>query len=136
MRWVKEIQSHHRYTVRTNTTRNKEHEMKDTYATWKQADKILDSPALSRARAIVILKDGEVKGTIRVAYPKGGAGTLRVVLHESGFDPQIGSASGYGYDKLSAALRGMVFGGIELQDHPHNWETQLRKAGYTVFTVL
>jgi hypothetical protein len=106
-------------------------------ATWEQVRKIENGPALNRAGAKVILnKKGELCGTIKIAYPKDGAGILRVVLHEHEEDPQIGTAGGYGYDKLSAALQGMTFAGITFQDHPENWEIQLRNAGYSVYGVL
>ncbi len=99
--------------------------------------KIEDSPSLNRAGAKVIINaKGEICGTIKIAFPKDGAGILRVIFHEHGEEPQIGTAGGYGYDKLSAALRGMTFKGITLEDHPHNWEIQLREAGYNVYSIL
>ena len=104
-------------------------------AIWDKVRK-LETGVWSRSRAIVILQGADVKGTIRVAYPADGAGRLTAVLHEHGFDPQIGTAGGYGYDKLSAALQGLTFNGITLQDHPDNWEKQLRDAGYTLFTAM
>ncbi len=109
---------------------------KNKFATWEQVQKIENGPALSRAGAWVILLNGVIKGTIKAAYPKDGAGRLTVILHEHGFNPQIGHAGGYGYDKLSAAIHGMVFNGIELQDHPHNWERQLSDAGFIVYRIL
>ena len=95
-----------------------------------------DKTVWGRARAIVILKNGEYVGKIQVAYPKDGAGTLRAFLWDFGSEVQMGTAGGYGYDKLSAALQGMTFQGLVLQDHPENWERQLRSAGYEVITVL
>lgn len=97
----------------------------------------LDRTVWSRSRAIIIL-DAEKNyvGKIQVAYPKDGAGTLRAFLWDFGNEVQMGTASSYGYDKLSAALRGMVFKGITLQDHPENWEIQLRNAGYNVVTIM
>lgn len=91
----------------------------------------------SRTRGIVILdKNNVYVGKILVAYPKDGAGTLRAFLWDFGNDIQMGTAGGYGYDKLSAALRGMTFRGITLQDHPENWEIQLRQAEYNIITVV
>lgn len=111
--------------------------MKKLQATWDQVRKIEQGPAMSRAGAKVIINSkGEICGTIRIAYPKDGAGTLTVILHEHGNAPQIGTASGYGYDKLSAALSGLTFAGITLEDNPNSWETQLRAAGFNVYGVL
>ena len=115
---------------------------KNKEATWEQARKITESTAFNRVGALVIINHvGNVCGTIKVLYPKDGAGVLRVVLHEHGYGPQIGSAGGYGYDKLSAALQGMTFGmslpePLILADHPHNWERQLQDAGYRVYGVV
>lgn len=110
---------------------------KDTYATWEQARKITESSAFERVGARVIINPkGDLCGTIKILYPKDGAGRLQVVLHEHGYGPQIGRASGYGYDKLSAALNGLKFADMILQDHPHNWERQLQEAGYKVYGVI
>lgn len=104
---------------------------------YERVRKIEQGPALSRAGAKVIINPkGQVCGTIKIAYPKDGAGRMTVILHEHGFFPQIASAGGFGYDKLSAALRGLTFAGITLEDHPNNWEIQLRDAGYNVYSVL
>ena len=108
-----------------------------TYSTWENVRKIENGPALSRAGAKVIInKAGDICGTIKIAYPKDGAGILRVIFHEHGEKPQIGTAGGYGYDKLSAAISGMTFKGMTLADHPKNWEIQLREAGYQVYSIL
>lgn len=110
---------------------------KDTFASWEQVRKITESPAFNRVGAKVIINPaGDICGTIKILYPADGVGTLKVVLHEHGYNAQIGKASGYGYDKLSAALQGLTFAGITLTDHPHNWETQLKEAGYRVFGVV
>lgn len=116
--------------------------MKNKSASWEQVRKITESPAFNRVGAYVIINPkGDICGTIKILYPADGAGTMKVVLHEHGYGPQIGRASGYGYDKLSAALEGMVFGQslpepITLMDHPHNWERQLQDAGYRVYGVV
>jgi hypothetical protein len=115
---------------------------KNTDATWEEVRKITESPAFNRVGAKVIINPaGDLCGTIKILYPKDGAGVLKVVLHEHGYSPQIGKACGYGYDKLSAALQGLVFGQslptpIILADHPVEWETQLRNAGYKVYGVV
>lgn len=116
--------------------------MKTKEATWEQVRKITESTAFNRVGAKVIINpSGDVCGTIKILYPADGAGTLRVVLHEHGYGPQIGTAGGYGYDKLSAALQGLVFGQglpepLTLADHPHNWERQLQDAGFRVYGVV
>lgn len=54
-------------------------------------------------------------------YPRDGAGRLRVALTAwvPGADPihHVATASGYGYDKLTAALAGGIVGGFTLGDH-------------------
>ena len=78
---------------------------------------IEDSPALNRAGAYIVLdaqNGNKVAGKILVAYPKDGAGVLRAALWDwtpaESRDVQNGRATGYGYDKLSAAIDGMTFG--------------------------
>jgi hypothetical protein len=105
-------------------------------ASWDQVRKIENGAALGRAGAWVILFKDTIKGTVKAAYPKDGAGTLTVIIHEHGFGPQIGKAGGYGYDKLSAALHGAKFGDIILEDSGRGWENQLQDAGYQVYRVL
>ena len=80
------------------------------------ATKIEERPALNRAGVYVIhdMKTGKYAGKILFAYPKDGAGILYVSLWdftpERGRDVQNGRATGYGYDKQSAALDSMRFG--------------------------
>lgn len=108
---------------------------KNKPATWEQVRKITESPAFNRVGASVIINPaGDVCGTIKILYPKDGAGLLRVVLHKHGENPQIGTAGGYGYDKLSAALQGLEFDGITLASV--NWKIQLTDAGFKVYSVV
>lgn len=77
-----------------------------------------------------------MSGKILVKHSKDGAGPLEVFLWDwSDFkgrvpDIQYGRASGYGYDKLAAALSGLQFSGVTLQDHPKGWKESLKDAGY------
>lgn len=76
-------------------------------------------------------------GKILVAYPADGAGIVHVFAWDcDGNGIQHGSATGYGYDKVSAAIAGMTWDGIELTDHPENWEMTLKKHGYTVYRAI
>ena len=101
---------------------------------WNPARKITEGTAFNRVSAYVILnKNGEICGTVKIQFPKDGAGKLTAILHEHGNAPQIGTASGWGYDKKSAALRGGVFGGVTLVDSGRDWTNQLQDAGYTVY---
>ena len=95
-----------------------------------------DETNWSRAGAKIILKDGEYVGKINIAFPKDGAGLLRVFLWDFGNEIQMGTAGGFGYDKITAALRGMKFRELVFQDHPENYEIQLKNAGYYLITVL
>lgn len=107
-----------------------------------------NSPAWARASAYVIiapkaslapgsLDNSRNFGKIKVLHPADGAGPLRVFVWDcKGTDLQMGTASGYGYDKLSAALQGIVFDGVTLTDHPQNWKSQLEEAGYTIVQAI
>ena len=87
-----------------------------------------------RVSVYVILNGkGKICGTVKIQFPKDGAGKLTAILHEHGSAPQIGTASGYGYDKKSAALSGGVFGSVTLIDSGRDWTNQLRDGGYTVY---
>jgi|SRR5581483_8666102 len=100
-------------------------------------DQLDKHSALKRAGAIAIVnKEGKLDGMIRIAYPKDGAGKLYVYLWDYEHEVQSGWASGYGYDKLSAALHGMKFKDIILHDHPDNWKNQIESLGYYVYILL
>lgn len=68
---------------------------------WTKFDK-----AFSQVSSFVVL-DAETKNVIAkiaLKYPKDGAGRLSCYMHLVGTDVQIGTASGYGYDKRTAAI--------------------------------
>lgn len=70
--------------------------------------------------AYVILRGKKLVANVHVAYPRDGAGTLRVeVWGHSDKAPrfQSATASGYGYDKFTAALSGLTIDGHTLTDH-------------------
>ncbi len=102
-----------------------------------------DSAVFARCSAYVILDPSKKEenlyvGKILVSYPKDGMGNLKVnVFDWTGDDSQVhyGSASGYGYDKLSAALHNIPFGKIVFKDHPEEWQSILRDAGYILIRV-
>ena len=100
--------------------------------------KVEDGPAWDRASAYVILSpDHKSYGKIKIARPLDGMGPLHVFVWDcKGTGLQYGKASGCGYDKLAAALDGLTFDGIKLQDHPLGWESQLREAGYEIIQAL
>ena len=101
---------------------------------WNTARKITEGAAFNRVAAYVILNPaGEICGTVKIQFPKDGAGRVTAILHEHGSAPQIGTASGYGYDKKSAALSGGVFAGITLVDSGTDWTRQLENNGYKVY---
>lgn len=92
---------------------------------------ILDHPRVSVtwiARAI-LAPDGTPKierlARVAVVYPRDGAGRLRMAVTDWGIPgadvngpaQYIGAASGFGYDKLTAAMVGMTIGGFEVGDH-------------------
>jgi len=87
---------------------------------------ILDKPAVRQVSAGLILRNGKKVGKWIAHY---GQSTVTVTLWD--WTPpntipfgdkvirttQSAKASGYGYDKFTACLAGMTFGGIELFDH-------------------
>jgi hypothetical protein len=73
-------------------------------------------------------------GKIKVLYPADGAGKLQVwVWDTQGNDIQYGKASGFGYDKLAHALKGMSYDAIVFEE---DWREQLRQRGYTVIQAV
>lgn len=60
--------------------------------------------SFSSVAAFVIAKDGKRVATIAIKFPKDGAGRLYAYVHWIGEEMVCGSASGYGYDKRSAAV--------------------------------
>ena len=74
----------------------------------------------------VINDDGcptvELVARIVIVRPVDGAGRLRIGVTDWGVTDDgpthhYGTASGYGYDKFTAALAGATVGGVELGDH-------------------
>jgi hypothetical protein len=59
--------------------------------------------AFARVSAFVILRNGERVATIAFKFPADGAGRLYAYVHWLGVPMVRGGASGYGYDKRSAA---------------------------------
>lgn len=95
--------------------------------------------AFTRVSAFIILKGGEHVGTVKISFPRDGAGTLKAYCEDfSGETPvrSIGKASGYGYDKRTAAMSGQTFCGVELRDNGYDWTRQLRDAGLTVVQAV
>lgn len=60
--------------------------------------------AFSQVAAFVIMKNGEKVATIALKFPKDGAGRLNAYVHWLGVEMTRGHASGFGYDKGSAAV--------------------------------
>lgn len=100
----------------------------------------------SDVSAKAIVKDGKQVGKIAIKYMK--SGVVHVYVHAFGSEMKYGRASGYGYDKVGAAI-GNAMEGIEndeeavelyeaLKDVTYDgeWENILRKAGYELFSVL
>ena len=87
------------------------------------------------ASAFVVLdKKGKHVATVQVKYPKDGAGTLYARCETWSDGKRIvqnGKASGYGYDKKAAALRGFEIEGHVLADHCGFVEPEaMKKAKY------
>lgn len=85
---------------------------------------VRESKAAGAVSAWVVLKDGQLVATVQASHTQ----AVRVDVwdertHELSFQ---GRASGYGYDKLTAAMSGAVIGGVRIYDHsvtcPEGWE--------------
>jgi hypothetical protein len=101
---------------------------------------------------VILDNAGEHIGTVRLSYPRDGAGKLVAVAANwtavrprdekgepnfSTWSPwQYGWANGGGYDKATAALGGMTIGTCTLQDQGKDWTNQLRDAGYRVINAV
>lgn len=64
----------------------------------------------SRTSVWVIIRDGKVVGRIITAWPNDGAGRVKVAVTAwdgvlKDYNVMLGQASGYGYDKESAAIQ-------------------------------
>lgn len=75
-----------------------------------------ESKAFENVGVWVILKDGSIVGKVLAVFSP--SGVVRVEVWQFGYGlVHQGRAGGYGYDKLTSALRGCVFDGHELTDH-------------------
>ena len=86
--------------------------------------------AFARVEAHVILRDGKRVGTVAIKFPADGAGRLYAYVHWHGLEMVRGSASGYGYDKRSAACSAA---GDKLPAHISAHDIERIGAGYAAF---
>lgn len=78
---------------------------------------VTDTAAGKSISAYIVLdKKGNEVATIRAHFGNSGA-VLVNVFNRDGSPFQYGRAGGYGYDKFTAALSGLVVAGITLNDH-------------------
>ena len=114
--------------------------------------------AFDRVSAYVVLKDGERVATVALKFPQDGAGRLYAYVHWIGIPMVRAFASGFGYDKRTAALaavaRKLSGGTAEMRrsvrdvaafdafraalakDDGHDWTHQLEAAGFTVLQAV
>lgn len=100
---------------------------------------IAESSIGKRIGAHIILKDGQMVGKLLVLYPQDGAGKLKVNLYDwtdNHSEVYYGWASGYGYDKLGAALHGLPFGDNVFKESGWGWQHTIESWGYTVYTLI
>ena len=86
---------------------------------------------------------GQRVATIAFKFPKDGAGRLWCYLHVLGQEMQRSYASGYGYDKKSAAICKAAY---KLEDCPiktalekeggYGWDRYMADAGFNVFQAV
>lgn len=101
---------------------------------------------------VVLNSKGDHIGTVRISYPRDGAGQLKILAADwtaerpkdnegkadfTNWTPwQYGTANGGGYDKASAAMSNMCIGTVRIEDSGHSWYNQLRDAGYVVLQAV
>ena len=116
------------------------------------------SAAFARVSAAVITdRAGEMVAKIAFKYPRNGGGRVSCYLHVIGVPMVRGIATGFGYDKTSAAasraasrlaipadhpvtneFREMVadIRGALIPDEGSTWDRELREAGFNVLTAI
>lgn len=117
--------------------------------------------AFNRVSAYVILdKSGECVAKVAFKFPADGAGRLYAYVHWLGVPMVRGFASGYGYDKRSAAVTSAIetaiknsegkpqdwfpanatlaatFHRVLRNDGGEYWDTRLRNAGFNVIQAV
>ena len=116
--------------------------------------------AFTRVSAHVIVKNGERVATVSFKYPADGAGRLQCFLHVLSLSMVRGTASGYGYDKASAAFHdaakkqalvkledwqtpgsyaaeyAMAQAMVDCFRDGYSWQDNLREAGFTVWQAV
>lgn len=113
--------------------------------------------AFAHVQAFVISKNGERVATVAFKFPRDGAGRLYAYVHWIGTEMVRGHATGYGYDKRSAAVESAVAKLERFPDktapipftHTQNvfidalkdvggayWYDKLEKAGFTVWQAV
>ena len=63
-----------------------------------------DNAFKSVSAYVVMDTENNLVAKVSVKYPKDGAGRLTAFIHLIGTETQVGTASGYGYDKRTAAI--------------------------------
>jgi len=91
-----------------------------TLTNWQKFDK-----AFNQVSAFIVLdKDTkELVAKISLKCPKDGAGRLTCYMHIIGSEVQIGTASGYGYDKRTTAIISASEKCYELIIQDEKWHT-------------
>lgn len=79
---------------------------------------------------VVINKKGEFLSRIQAHYSSRGTVTVNVE-NMDGSGMQIGRASGYGYDKFTAAISGLNVAGVEITNHCGDQLKKPRKGYFT-----
>lgn len=109
--------------------------------------------AFTNVSAAVVLHNGESVATIAFKFPRDGAGRLYVYIHWFGHPMVRGYASGFGYDKKSAACANAArkikddiaerdpgpraaFLDAMWKDDGHSWDWHLEAAGFTVIRAV
>ena len=77
---------------------------------------VTDTAAAKSVSAYIVLnKKGQHVATVEAHFSNGGTCLVNIQDDKAGF--QYGKAGGYGYDKFTAALRGLSIDGHALSDH-------------------
>lgn len=111
---------------------------------WRELEAVERSHYGRRIAAYIVMPRPEhpdygagVYSRVVIVYPAADAGMVRVFVAPYDGTPMFKvSAGGYGYDRVSAALRGVTLRGYTFKDDGSGWCRELEDAGFYVLQAF